>query len=266
MNKKKNTDIDKSWLMESRKQFYKLCGLNEWSYMGNTLEEDEETDGEELQPNNEPQEQTNGEESQMNGDENLDMSNEAMPQDDMSQDMGETPQQDDSLVPTDDNILDQEGGEEEDTDELDVTDLTDAQEELNHKINSVGKDINATDANINKMMSMLKSITKVIDNNNKKIEELHAEIEKRNPTPLEKLDLRSVDTSAPYNVRPNDYWKKFMETNPNYTEFDENDPNNNSNEKKEYVITTDDIDDSDSFDVAKSFDMSDIDLEKIFGL
>ena len=38
-----------------------------------------------------------------------------------------------------------------------------------------------------------------------KIEDLEKEIEKRNPTPVEKLEMMSLD-SFPYSVKLTDYW------------------------------------------------------------
>jgi hypothetical protein len=39
-----------------------------------------------------------------------------------------------------------------------------------------------------------------------KIDDLEKEIEKRNPTPVERLEMRSMD-SFPYSVKLTDFWK-----------------------------------------------------------
>lgn len=79
---------------------------------------------------------------------------------------------------------------------------------------------------------MINKISSVIDSNDSKIESLKNEFEKRNPTDIEKLSLRSKD-SYPFNVSPVKYWDD-KEENSNYSTDEDN-------EEKEYVITSDDI-------------------------
>ena len=91
---------------------------------------------------------------------------------------------------------------------LDVDDLTSAQEEANAAIQGL-------DSKFEKLVGTLDKFISAIDKNDSEIQNLKAEIEKRNPTPLEKLDLRSVKDSFPYNVKPTDYWKD-KESSSNY--------------------------------------------------
>ncbi len=76
-----------------------------------------------------------------------------------------------------------------------------------------------------------------------KIETLEKEIIKRNPTPIETLEMRSM-SSFPYNIKLTDYWK----------DVDGYDPTGEQIEK-EYTLTQDEVD-SDFSDstVKKSFD------------
>jgi hypothetical protein len=63
-----------------------------------------------------------------------------------------------------------------------------------------------------------------------KIEDLERQIEKRNPTPDEKLEMRSFD-SYPYNIKLTDYW---AEKEGPYNVLDDS-------SEKEYTLTQDDI-------------------------
>ena len=40
------------------------------------------------------------------------------------------------------------------------------------------------------------------------MEQIRQEIEKRNPTPIEKLNMRAANDSYPFNVSPSEYWKR----------------------------------------------------------
>ena len=57
-----------------------------------------------------------------------------------------------------------------------------------------------------------------INASNERMDTLKAEIEKRNPTPVEKLSLRSKN-SYPFNVSPEEYWKdKEMTSNYRFSQ------------------------------------------------
>ena len=274
--------IKKHFLTEFCEKFEKLSNVNEdspatrknkrsneWSFVPNYLDEegedDENNNMNDIPTPNQGNDMSNGDD---NGQEPL------MPTDDNNQgEQGLDNQQ--PPMRTDDN----KGGEitdipspnmntdtEEETDsddEVDVTELTDAQEKMNKKISSVGKDIAHSDETINKLMQSLDKISDIIKSNDAKIAELQREIQKRNPTPLEKLDLRSVETSTPYNVRPNDFWNKKLQTLPNYTSYDENSDNEG---KKEYVITQGDVDNFTDAQMENSLKDLELDFDKIFGL
>jgi hypothetical protein len=63
-----------------------------------------------------------------------------------------------------------------------------------------------------------------------KIDQLEKEIEKRNPTPIEKLEMRSM-SSFPYNIKLTDYWS-------DKEGYDVSEPEN-----QEYILTQQDVDD-----------------------
>jgi len=89
---------------------------------------------------------------------------------------------------------------------------------------------------------------------NDKIDNLEHELVKRNPTPVEKLEMRSFD-SYPYNQKLTDYW---ADKEGPYDVLDtEGKP-----KKKEYILTKDDIDHEYSEPaVKKSFDVTNGDAD-----
>jgi len=157
----------------------------------------------------------------------------------------------------------EEGGEQEEDDVIDVDDLTDAQEKVNDKVNSVGRDLGNVDKKIGKLIGAIETLQNMFNQNNEKIEDLKREIEKRNPTQTEKLNLRSID-SYPFVDKPTDYWAKKT-ANSNYSVYGDNDEPTT----QEYVITNNDVDDFTERDIEDSFSISDEldqNIKKIFGL
>jgi hypothetical protein len=157
----------------------------------------------------------------------------------------------------------EEGGEQEEDDVIDVDDLTDAQEKVNDKVNSVGRDLGNVDKKIGKLIGAIETLQNMFNQNNEKIEDLKREIEKRNPTQTEKLNLRSID-SYPFVDKPTDYWAKKT-ANSNYSVYADNDEPTT----QEYVITNNDVDDFTERDIEDSFSISDEldqNIKKIFGL
>lgn len=281
LDKKREKFLKEHYLTEFHNQFVRFSGmveqpstkrkLNEWSFLPSSLDEDGEDD-DSMNDDNAPIGNQASPMDNMNGGLPNDNSNTPMGND-MNQGntqidnapMGGVNQGAPSIPPPSDNNEPSmnDTPEESDYDELDITDLTDAQEKMNKKINAVGKEISNNDDSISQLMVTLNKINDIIKSNNEKIEDLEREIKKRNPTPLEKLDLRAVDSSKPYNIRPNDFWGDKLNDLDNYDVYNEDEPNKT---EKEYVITTDDINDASSTDISQSFDDIDMDLEKIFGL
>lgn len=265
-------------LLEAQRQFMRLC---EWSYVPQTLEEDGEDENMPQDNGNMPQggaPQGNDmppmDDPNAMGDQNMvndpNAMGDGMPQgDDMAQNMGgDMPQGDDMNggVPPMDNMPPMEdemmGGEDEEV--IDVDQLTDAQEKMNSKVNTVGQNLGDVSSKIESLIGMLGKMEQMIDNNNQEIEKFKAEFEKRNPTQTEKLNLRSLD-SYPFNVNPKDYWEeKGLDPNSNYS----GESDNQKSTTQEYQITNHDVDDFNEREMEKSFDLSDDmqqDLRKIFG-
>lgn len=148
-----------------------------------------------------------------------------MPQDtyqgnDFDQDMGdEEPVDDMSLAPEE---------EESDEVELDVTQLVQGTDEAKASADAATNKMEDLLIKFGEMQSQLANM----ENISKKIDNLETQIEKRNPTPVEKLEMRSFD-SYPYNLKLTDYWS---EKEGAYNMLDK------GNEEEEYTLTQNDID------------------------
>ena len=143
------------------------------------------------------------------------------------------------------------GGEEEpaeDEVELDVTELVKGSEEA--KLSA-----DAANEKIDKLMGMIGNLENQISSMDKistKIDDLESELQKRAPTPEEKIEMRSLD-SYPYNMKLTDFWanqKGQYDIIPD--------------EEKEYVLDKESIDSDysdasvkDTFDSDNDYDEED---------
>ena len=165
-------------------------------------------------------------------------------------------------MPPESDPMEEEEPEEED-DVIDVQDLTDAQEEVNDKVNSVGRDLGRVDSRIDKLLGAIETLQGMFDKNNQEIADLKKEFEKRNPTQTEKLNLRSLD-SYPFKIRPTDFWNDKAEQGRYDAYADNREPTTN-----EYVITNNDVDDFTEREIEDTFSIdADLDqnIKKIFGI
>ena len=161
---------------------------------------------------------------------------------------------DEDLGPDDEDMgLDDEGfGDEDDfggddeTIELDVTELVKGSEETKASVDNANEKITQLMDMVGKLETQLHSMEEI----SKKIDFLELELEKRAPTPEEKIEMRSLD-SYPYNLKLTDFWGAQK---GQYDILGSED----KEEEKEYVLTQDDIesDYSDS-DIKSSFDVED---------
>ena len=261
--------LKKNNLYECHKQFMRLC---EYTFAPTTLEEDDD----DIDNNNDEM----GNDIDPMGADNAPMGGDAAPMGDETAPMGngdDNPMGDDEIAPMDDTdnapmdddmpiedpVLDDTADVKNDDNVIDVDDIVDAQETVNDKVNSVGRNLGQVDDKIQQLLQSLNKIESMLDSNNQRISELETEFNKRNPTPTEKLNLRSLD-SYPFNVRPDDYWKS-KNANSNYDVYgDNNEPTSEEN----LSITNSDVDNFNEREIANSFfpdeDMKQ-DLKKIFG-
>ena len=123
--------------------------------------------------------------------------------------------------------------------EIDVTDIVDKTEATKTSVEGMSSKM---DELLNKL-SELESQVSGMDNVINKIDDLEKEIEKRNPTPVERLEMRSMD-SFPYSVKLTDFWKD----KEGYEATEEN--------EEEFVLKQSDVDNYNEKDIRKSFQFS----------
>ena len=152
-----------------------------------------------------------------------------------------------------------EGNTEQPGDEvLDVTELTDSQENIEDEIKSIG-------GKFDKVLTAVGAFEELLRRNDEKIEDLKAEFEKRNPTQIEKLSMQTAK-SGPFNVTPKEFWDEKEATSNYSTENDDN-----GKEQGQYVITANDVNgDTNWKAIADSLDGDDFmyhqTLNKILGM
>lgn len=110
--------------------------------------------------------------------------------------------------------------------EVDVTDIVKSTEETKNSVTGLDTKIGSLMSTFSDLETKLASMDTIIS----KIDQLEKEIEKRNPTPIEKLEMRSM-SSFPYNIKLTDYWN-------DKEGYDISEP-----EEKEYILTQQDVDD-----------------------
>lgn len=125
--------------------------------------------------------------------------------------------------------------------ELDVTELVKGSEAAKESADAANEKIGQLMDMVNKLESQLAGMSAITD----KIDGLEKEIERRNPTPVEKLEMRSLD-SFPYNIKLSDFWSEKGERY---------DTGSEPKQPEEYVLTQQDIEnDYSESDIEDSFD------------
>ena len=132
--------------------------------------------------------------------------------------------------------------------EIDVTDLTNI-------ASNIQKSISSLIGSVDKIEQKIKDMD---IKNTKEISSIKKEIEERNPTDKEKMELRTVK-SNPFTDTPQRYWDDKTK-NSNYEV-------SNGDNEKEYVLTDKDvIDGYNQQDIAKTFDDDlSTNFDRIFG-
>ncbi len=131
---------------------------------------------------------------------------------------------------------DMEMGGDDETVEVDVTDIVDKTEETKASVDDMGSKMDDLLSKLSDLESQVTDMDGVIN----KIDDLEKEIEKRNPTPVERLEMRSMD-SFPYSVKLTDYWK-------DKEGYDTSEP------EDEYTLTQSDIENFDEKEIRSSFE------------
>lgn len=112
---------------------------------------------------------------------------------------------------------------------IDVDELVDSQDETKSRVNRLS-------GKIESLIDMISKFEKDIDSNNQHIEELKQEIEKRNPTQVEKMTLRA-NKGYPFSQSPDEYWANKQAEGEYSPESD-----NDGVGDERYAITKSDVD------------------------
>ena len=138
---------------------------------------------------------------------------------------------------------------EDDAIELDVTELVKGSEEAKASADAANAKIDQLMGMVDKLEGQLSSMSTISN----KIDDLENELEKRAPTPEEKIEMRSLD-SYPYNIKLSDFWS---EQEGQYDVM--------SDKEKEYVLDKKAIDSDysdteikDTFDADNEYEEEDI--------
>jgi hypothetical protein len=189
------------------------------------------------------------------------------PADDMG---GETPAEPGTEEPTEDDLDFGVGAEDpaaeeipadpaieepaDDSVEIDVSQIVKGTEEAKEAAEKAGQESSKVAQVLMQKLADLENKLGRMDAVTAKIDDLEKEIIKRNPTPVEKLEMRSL-SSYPYSQKLTDYWS---DKEGAYDVMQKDD------KPKEYVLTKDDIDSSYSdSSIRNSFDADEYEEEDI---
>jgi hypothetical protein len=149
-----------------------------------------------------------------------------------------------SDVEVEDEFADEGMGDSEETVEVDVTDIIDKTEETKTSVDGIGDKMEDLLSKLDELESQVSGMDNVIN----KIDNLEKEIERRNPSPVERLEMRSMD-SFPYSVKLTDYWK-------DKEGYDASEP------EDEYTLTQSDVDNFEDKEIRASFNSDNEEEEK----
>jgi len=147
-----------------------------------------------------------------------------------------------SETEVEDEFADEDMGGEE-TIEVDVTDIVDKTEETKASVDGMGEKMEELLAKLSDLESQVTDMDGVIN----KIDNLEKEIERRNPTPVERLEMRSMD-SFPYSVKLTDFWK-------------DKEGYQATEQEEEFTLTQSDVDNFDEKEIRSSFESDNEDKE-----
>ena len=125
---------------------------------------------------------------------------------------------------------------DEETVEVDVTDIVDKTEETKASVDDMGQKMDDLLSKLSDLESQVTDMDGVIN----KIDDLDKGIERRNRTPVERLEMRSMD-SFPYSVKLTDFWKD----KEGYDATDK---------EEEYTLTQDEVENFDPKEIRASFE------------
>lgn len=111
--------------------------------------------------------------------------------------------------------------------EVDITDLVNSTKDTKDKIDGTNELLNSLISKFDELESKMTSFDEILN----RIDKIEQDFEKRLPTPVEKLEMRSMD-SYPYNIKLSDFWSDEVESIDGEDEI---------NSGEEYVLTPEEV-------------------------
>lgn len=110
--------------------------------------------------------------------------------------------------------------------EVDITDLVNSTKDTKDKIDGTNELLNSLISKFDELETKMTSFDEILN----RIDKIEQDFEKRLPTPVERLEMRSMD-SYPYSVKLTDFWSEEV------ADIDGEEKNNG----EEYVLTPEDV-------------------------
>ena len=134
-----------------------------------------------------------------------------------------------------------------DDDVVDITQLTDAQDELKANQEQTAEQLEDVDEKLSTLLNVVNKFTQALDANDAKIAELKSELIKRTPTEEETMNVRLNAGGNPFDQKPEEFWDKFEDINNHYNIT-------SNNEAPQYQIKKGDIENVNDKMISDEFD------------
>ena len=231
MDKKEKNCLIENDLFESYKRFKEIVNINEYSFASNgkdlLLDEDEENTDMDVKDETPIEEPSSEKEVSVDNLDSIPDETSDNTESSIENEIGGNNAEEPEITePTIEEPIEQPSEvENEDDVVVDVTDLTKSSEETEQKIIDL-------DNKLDDMLNQLSlKVDTVLNKSSQAMEDLKKEMERRNPTNIEKLQMRTTQ-NYPFSTTPDQYWEKkekegVYDTKP---------------EEKEYVLKTSDVD------------------------
>ena len=115
------------------------------------------------------------------------------------------------------------GGVGPDDDVVDITELTDAQEDMQQSQNDmrqsqeeIANQMSDVDEKLVTLLKVVDKFNSALEANDKKIADLKQELIKRTPTEEETMNVRLNAGGNPFAQKPDEFWEKFEDINNHY--------------------------------------------------
>lgn len=134
-----------------------------------------------------------------------------------------------------------------DDDVIDITQLTDAQDEIKANQDRTAEQLEDVDSKLITLLKVVDKFTQAIDANDQKISDLKQELMKRTPTEEETMNVRLNAGGNPFDQKPEEFWDKFRDINNHYNIT-------SNNEAPQYQIKKGDIENVNDRMIDREFD------------